>query len=38
MIELPSLEVYNSIFKITEKKYELRTDNFDEFSFEKMKD
>ena len=40
MIELLSLEVYNSHFKITEEniKFELYTDNFDEFSFEELKD
>ena len=40
MIGLISLEVYNSIFKITEEnnKFELHTDTFDEFSFEELKD
>ena len=34
MVGLPSLEVYNSVFSISEnnKKVELYTDNFDEFS------
>ena len=40
MTGLTSLEVYNSIFNIntTENKLELYTDNFDEFSFEELKD
>ena len=40
MIALTSLEVYNSIFKITEHKnqFELYTDLFDEFSFMEIKD
>ena len=40
MIGLLSLEVYNSIFNINQKnnKFELYTDNFDEFSFTKLKD
>ena len=40
MIGLTSLEVYNSIFKIstTNIKFELYTDFFDEFSFEEVKD
>ena len=40
MIGLTDLEVYNSIFNITKKnnKFELYTDTFDEFSFEKLKD
>ena len=42
MIELTSLEVYNSIFKATGHtktfKFEVFTDNFDEFSFEELKD
>ena len=39
MLGLTSLEVYNSIFNITEehKKFELYTDTFDEFSFEELK-
>ena len=38
MIGLTSLEVYNSVFNITEEsnKFELYTDNFDEISFEKL--
>ena len=37
---LTNLEVYNSIFHITEEnnKFELYTDNFDEFSFTELKD
>ena len=40
MIGLTSLEILNSIFnKIEEKnKFELHTDNFDEFSFAELKD
>ena len=40
MIGLTSLEVYNSIFKITEHKHqsELYTDFLDEFSFMEIKD
>ena len=40
MIGLTSLEVYNSIYNLAEEnnKFELYTDNFDEFSFEKLKD
>ena len=40
MIGLTTLEVYNSIFIITEKnnEFELFTDGFDEFSFEELKD
>ena len=40
MIGLIDLEVYNSIFNITEenKKFNLSTDTFDEFSFEELKD
>ena len=40
MIGLTDLEVYNSIFNITKEnnKFELYTDNFDEFSFEELKD
>ena len=40
MIGLTDLEVYNSIFNIntTNNKFELYTDNFDDFSFEKIKD
>ena len=40
MIGLLSLEVFNSIFKIIEEniRFELYTDNFDEFSFEELKD
>ena len=40
MIGLTNLQVYNSIFKIIEKsnKFGLYTDNFDEFSFEEIKD
>ena len=40
MIGLTSLEVYNSFFNIntTNKKIELYTDNYDEFSFEELKD
>ena len=36
---LTSLEVYNSLFSITEEKnkIELYTDTFDEFSFEELK-
>ena len=39
MIGLPSLEAYNSIFNIPEEniKFELYTDNFDEFSFSELK-
>ena len=40
MIGLVDLEVYNSIFIITEEnnKFDLYTDTFDEFSFEELKD
>ena len=40
IIGLTDLEVYNSIFNITEEKnkFELYTDTFDEFSFEELKD
>ena len=40
MIGLTSLEVYNSIFKITEDniEFELYTDNFDKFSHVELKD
>ena len=40
MLGLIDLEVYNSIFNITEEnnKFELYTDTFDEFSFPKLKD
>ena len=40
MLGLIDLEVYNSIFNITEEnnKFELYTDTFDEFSFEELKD
>ena len=40
MIGLTSFEVYNSVFNITEEnnKFELFTDNFDEFSFFEPKD
>ena len=40
MLGLIDLEVYNSIFNITKenKKFELYTDTFDEFSFEELKD
>ena len=40
MLGLTDLEVYNSIFNITKEnnKFELYTDNFDEFSFEELKD
>ena len=40
LIGLPSLEAYNSIFNISEEniKFELYTDNFDEFSFSELKD
>ena len=40
MVGLISLEIYNSIFNITEqnKKFELYTDPFHEFSFEELKD
>ena len=40
MIGLVDLEVYNSIFNITEEnnKFDLYTDTFDEFSFEELKD
>ena len=36
MIGLTSLEVYNSIFNVTEERiiFEVYTDNFDKFSFE----
>ena len=38
MLGLTSLEVYNSIFNITQNiKFELYTDKFDEFSFTKLK-
>ena len=40
MLGLTSLEVYNSVFYITEEKniIEFYTDTFDEFSFDKVKD
>ena len=40
MLGLLDLEVYNSIFNITEEntKFDLHTDTFDEFSFEEIKD
>ena len=40
MIGLINLEVYNSIFNITEEnnKFELYTDTFDQFSFTELKD
>ena len=40
MLGLINLEVFNSIFNITKEnnKFELYTDTFDEFSFEKLKD
>ena len=40
MLGLLSLEIYNSIFNITEEnnKTELYTDNFDELSFEELED
>ena len=40
MIGLIDLEIYNSIFNITEEnnKFELYTDTFDEFSFPELKD
>ena len=40
MISLTSLEVYNSIFNITEEinKFELETDTFEEFSFAELND
>ena len=40
MLGLIDLELYNSIFNITEEnnKFELYTDTFDEFSFEELKD
>ena len=39
MIGLKSLEMYTSIFNINAKsKFELYTDNFDEFSLEELKD
>ena len=40
MLGLIDLEVYNSIFNITEEnnKFELYTDTFDKFSFEELKD
>ena len=40
MIRLTSLEIYNSIFNITEEfnKFEIYTDTFDEFSFLELKD
>ena len=40
MIGLSSLEVYNFTFTIntTNNKFELYTDNFDEFSFKELKD
>ena len=39
MMGLISLEVFNSIFNITEQKikFELYTDNYDEFSFKELK-
>ena len=40
MIGLIDLEIYNSIFNITEEnnKFELYTDNFDEFSYRELED
>ena len=40
MVGLISLEVYNSIFNITEQnnKFEIYADNFDQFSFEELGD
>ena len=40
MLGLTDMEVYNSIFNITKEKnnFELYTDNFDDFSFEELKD
>ena len=40
MVGLLSLEVYNSFFNIntTNNKFQLYTDNFEEFSFEDLKD
>ena len=40
MLRLTSVDVYNSIFNITEEnnKFELYTDIFDEFFFEELKD
>ena len=40
MIGLTNLEKYNCIFNIKEQndKFELYTDNFDEFSFDELKD
>ena len=40
MVGLLSLEVYSSIFNIntTNNKFQLYTDNFEEFSFEDLKD
>ena len=40
MVGSINLQVYNSIFNITEEnnKFELYTDNFDEFSFTELKD
>ena len=40
MMGILSLEVYNSIFNKTEQinKFEIYLDNFDEFSFEELKD
>ena len=39
MIGLTSLEIYNSIFNLSEEnnKFELYTDFFDEFSFAELK-
>ena len=39
MLGLTNLDVYKSIFNITEEnnKFEVYTDNFDEFSFTKLK-
>ena len=40
MVELTSLEVYNSVFNITEEnnKFQLYIDTYDEFSFEEFED
>ena len=40
MIDLLSLEVYNSMFNVTEEnnKFEIYRDTFDEFSFDELKD
>ena len=39
MIKLMSLEVYNSIFSLTDEnnKFKLHPDNFDEFPFQEIK-